>query len=315
MKNKYFIISLLAIAFASTFQARAQQDPQYTQYVYNTVAINPAYAGNRGVTSIVGLHRSQWVGLDGAPRTQSLSIHSPIGEGKVGLGLSVVNDALGPSQETYIGVDFSYTINTSDEGKLSFGLKGGGHILDVDFTRLTLFDSTDPRFSENIDNKFSPIIGAGLYYHTDRFYAGLSAPNLIQTEHFDDSNNTNGQSFVAEERINYYGILGYTFDVSDQVKFKPSTLVKLVNGAPLQVDLTANFLIREKLHLGAAYRWSAAFSALAGFQVSDSMLIGLAYDRESTDLGDTVFNDGSFEVFLRFELFNKYDRMLTPRFF
>ena len=315
MKNKYFIISLLAIAFASTFQAKAQQDPQYTQYVYNTVAINPAYAGNRGVTSIVGLHRSQWVGLDGAPRTQSLSIHSPIGEGKVGLGLSVVNDALGPSQETYIGVDFSYTINTSDEGKLSFGLKGGGHILDVDFTRLTLFDSTDPRFSENIDNKFSPIIGAGLYYHTDRFYAGLSAPNLIQTEHFDDSNNTNGQSFVAEERINYYGILGYTFDVSDQVKFKPSTLVKLVNGAPLQVDLTANFLIREKLHLGAAYRWSAAFSALAGFQVSDSMLIGLAYDRESTDLGDTVFNDGSFEVFLRFELFNKYDRMLTPRFF
>ena len=315
MKNKYFIISLLAIAFASTFQAKAQQDPQYTQYVYNTVAINPAYAGNRWVTSIVGLHRSQWVGLDGAPRTQSLSIHSPIGEGKVGLGLSVVNDALGPSQETYIGVDFSYTINTSDEGKLSFGLKGGGHILDVDFTRLTLFDSTDPRFSENIDNKFSPIIGAGLYYHTDRFYAGLSAPNLIQTEHFDDSNNSNGGSFVAEERINYYGILGYTFDVSDQVKFKPSTLVKLVNGAPLQVDLTANFLIREKLHLGAAYRWSAAFSALAGFQVSDSMLIGLAYDRESTDLGDTVFNDGSFEVFLRFELFNKYDRMLTPRFF
>ncbi len=315
MKNKYFILSLLAIAFASTFQVKAQQDPQYTQYMYNTVAINPAYAGNRGVTSIVGLHRSQWVGLDGAPRTQSLSIHSPIGEGKVGLGLSVVNDALGPAQETYIGVDFSYTINTSDEGRLSFGLKGGGHILDVDFTQLTLFDNTDPRFSQNIDNKFSPIIGAGLYYHTDRFYAGLSAPNLIQTEHFEDSNNTNGESFVAKERINYYGILGYTFDISDQVKFKPSTLVKLVSGAPLQVDLTANFLIREKLHLGAAYRWSAAFSGLVGFQVSDSMLIGLAYDRESTDLGNTVYNDGSFEVFLRFELFNKYDRILTPRFF
>lgn len=315
MKNKYFIISLLAIVFASTSQVKAQQDPQYTQYVYNTVAINPAYAGNRGVTSIVGLHRSQWVGLDGAPRTQSLSIHSPIGEGKVGLGLSLVNDALGPAQETYIGVDFSYTINTSDEGKLSFGLKGGGHLLDVDFTRLTLFDSTDPNFSQNIDNKFSPIIGAGLYYHTDRFYAGISAPNLIQTEHFEDSNNSNGGSFVAKERINYYGILGYTFDISDQVKFKPSTLVKAVSGAPLQVDLTANFLIREKFHLGAAYRWSAAFSGLVGFQASDSMLIGLAYDRESTDLGDTVFNDGSFEVFLRFELFNKYDRMLTPRFF
>lgn len=303
------------IAVLSVSESKAQQDPQYTQYMYNTVAINPAYAGNRGVTSIVGLHRSQWVGLDGAPRTQSLSVHSPVGEGKVGLGLSIVNDALGPAQETYIGADFSYTIDTGEEGRLSFGLKAGGHILDVDFTQLNIFDVTDPRFSQNIDNKFSPIVGTGIYYHTDNFYLGLSAPNLIQTQHFDESNNSNGASFIAEERINYYGIMGYTFDLSDRVKFKPSTLVKVVSGAPLQVDLTANFLLLEKLHLGAAYRWSAALSGLVGFQVSDSMLIGLAYDRESTDLGNTVYNDGSFEVFLRFELFNEYDRMLTPRFF
>jgi len=315
MKNHIVFISSCLLALLSVYQVNAQQDPQYSQYIYNTVAINPAYAGNRGVTSIVGLHRSQWVGLDGAPRTQSLSIHSPISESKVGLGLSIVNDALGPSQETYIGVDFSYTIDTSDKGKLSFGLKGGGHILDVDFTRLNLFDPTDPRFSQNIDNKISPVIGAGVYYHTDKFYAGLSAPNLIQTDHFNESNNSNGSSFVAEERINYYGIVGYAFDLSDQVKFKPSTLIKAVAGAPLQVDLTANFLFLEKLHLGAAYRWDAAFSGLAGFQVSDSMLIGLAYDRETTDLGNTTFNDGSFEVFLRFELFNEYDRLLTPRFF
>ena len=315
MKNIILTVAFLAILVLSTFTLTAQQDPQYTQYMYNTVAINPAYAGNRGVTSIVGLHRSQWVGLEGAPRTQSLSIHSPIGEGKVGLGLSIVNDALGPAQETYIGADFSYTINTSNSGKLSFGLKAGGHVLDVDFSKLSLFDVTDPRFSQNIDNKISPVIGAGLYYHTDRFYAGLSAPNLIQTEHFDESNNSNSASFIAEERIHYYGIMGYTFDINDQLKFKPSTLVKLVAGAPLQVDLTANFLVMEKLHLGAAYRWSAALSGLVGFQVSDSMLIGLAYDRESTDLGETVYNDGSFEVFLRFELFNEYDRMLTPRFF
>ncbi|ANH59792.1 PorP/SprF family type IX secretion system membrane protein [Dokdonia donghaensis] len=313
MKKVVSVFGFLLILALGTTSVSAQQDPQYTQYMYNTVAINPAYAGNRGVTSIVGLHRSQWVGLDGAPRTQSLSIHSPIGEGKVGLGLSIVNDALGPSQETYVGADFSYTINTSENGKLSFGLKAGGHILDVDFTKLTLFDVTDPRFSQNIDNKLSPIIGAGLYYHTENFYAGVSVPNLIETEHFDLSNNSS--SVIARERIHYYGIMGYTFDISDQLKFKPSTLVKMVAGAPLQVDLTANFLVMEKLHLGAAYRWSAALSGLVGFQVSDSMLIGLAYDRESTDLGDTFYNDGSFEVFLRFELFNEYDRMLTPRFF
>jgi type IX secretion system PorP/SprF family membrane protein len=309
------ILGLLIVAFiGGCFSAEAQQDPQYTQYMYNTVAINPAYAGNRGVTSIVGLHRSQWVGLDGAPRTQSLSVHSPIGESKVGLGLSIVNDALGPADETYIGVDFSYTINTSDKGKLSFGLKGGGHILDVDYTKLNLFNPSDASFAQNIDNKFSPVIGAGLYYHTDNLYVGLSAPNLLQTDHFESSVNT-AESFIAEERIHYYGIIGYTFDLSENLKFKPSTLLKAVAGAPLQVDLSANVLMYKKLHAGLAYRWSAALSAMVGFQVSDSMLIGLAYDRESTDLGDVSYNDGSFEVFLRFELFKEYDRMLTPRFF
>jgi len=184
MKNLTFIVLLFLVA--NTFTVFAQQDPQYTQYVYNPVVINPAYAGNRGVASITGLHRSQWVGLDGAPRTQSLSIHSPIAESKVGLGLSIVNDALGPQLETYIGVDFSYTIETSDFGRLSFGLKGGGHFLDVDFTQLNLLDPSDINFAQNIDNKFSPVIGVGLYYHTENFYAGLSVPNLIETNHFDE---------------------------------------------------------------------------------------------------------------------------------
>ncbi|WP_458309088.1 PorP/SprF family type IX secretion system membrane protein [Croceiramulus getboli] len=295
--------------------AVAQQDAQYTQYMYNTVAINPAYAGNRGVLSIVGLHRSQWVGLEGAPRTQSLSVHSPIGLSNMGLGLSIVNDALGPAQETYVNVDFSYTVNTSAEGRLSFGVKAGGHILDVDFSRLNIFNPGDPRFQNNIDNKFSPNIGAGAYYHTDRFYLGVSVPNLLTTEHFDESLNSNSTSFVAEERLHYYGIAGYTFDLSSDVKFKPSTMVKLVAGAPLQVDVSANFLLYQKLTLGAAYRWSAALSGMVGFQVSDGLMIGFAYDRETTELGETIYNDGSYEVFLRFELFREYDRMLTPRFF
>ncbi|TVZ51639.1 type IX secretion system membrane protein PorP/SprF [Dokdonia sp. Hel_I_53] len=312
-------LQLFLVAILTTMivmDSQAQQDPQYTQYMYNTVAINPAYAGNRGVTSIVGLHRSQWVGLDGAPRTQSLSVHSPVGDGKVGLGLSIVNDALGPGQETYFGADFSYTVNTSNRGRLSFGLKAGGHILDVDLTKLNIEDQSDTRFSQNIDNKFSPVIGAGIYYHADKFYAGISVPNLVETEHFDRSTTDNSaSSFVEQERIHYYGIIGYAFDLTDQLKFKPSALFKAVVGTPLQVDATANFLLLEKLHMGIAYRWDAAWSGLVGFQVSDSMLIGLTYDRESTDLGNTVYNDGSFEIFLRFELFNEYDRMLTPRFF
>ena len=291
----------------------AQQDAQYTQYMYNTISVNPAYAGSRGMFSIAALHRSQWVGLDGAPTTQTLNFHTPVSE-HVGLGLSVVNDEIGngTNQDTYIDAAFSYTVNTSEEGKLSFGLKAGGHLFNVDFTKLRNYgaESNLP----NIDNKFSPNFGAGIYYHTDQFYAGLSVPNFLQTEHF-DSSDTSSSSLIAQERMNLYLITGYVFDLNGNVKFKPAALIKAVRGAPLQVDLSANFLFNDKFSLGAAYRWDAALSALFGFQLNDQFMIGLAYDKETTDLGATTFNDGSFEIMLRYEFLNKYKRVITPRFF
>ncbi len=320
MKKTYIILSTVAL-FSFMFQNRgyAQQDAQFTQYMFNTISVNPAYAGSRGVMSIIGLHRSQWVGLDGAPRTQTLSLNTPLGgNNRVGLGISIINDEIGPTDETYFDIDFSYTIPTSDEGRLSFGLKAGGHLLNVDFQRLSQFDIDDPSFENNIDNKFSPNVGVGIYYHTQKFYLGFSAPNLLETDHFDEAatvGSNDSSTFIAEERINYYLISGYVFDLSDNVKFKPALLGKLVFGAPLQVDVSANFLLYERLTLGAAYRWSAAFSAMAGFQISDSLMIGFGYDKETTELGRTQFNDGSYEVMLRFELFRKYNRMLTPRFF
>lgn len=312
----YYRLSYLILLLCSTM-SYGQQDAQYTQYMYNTVSVNPAYAGTRGVLSVVGLHRSQWVGLDGAPRTQTLAIHSPIGLGRVGLGGSVVHDEIGPSQESYFTADFSYTIPTSVEGKLSFGLKAGGRLLDVDFSKLSLDDNTDERFQNNIRNQFSPTVGIGFYYRTQKLYLGLSVPNLLETDHFDTTNANVGSSteFLAKERINYYLIGGYTFQLNDDVAFKPAILTKLVFGAPLQVDLSGNFLLYEKLTLGVAYRLSAAFSGLVGFQVSDSTFIGFAYDRETTELGNTKFNDGSFELTMRFEMFKKYNRLLTPRFF
>lgn len=318
MKKKY---TLLVLAFLSLmyYKGNAQQDAQYTQYMYNTISVNPAYAGSRGVMSIMGLHRSQWVGLPGAPRTQTLTLNTPLGENnKVGLGISIVNDEIGPTDETYFSVDFSYTIPTSEEGKLSFGLKAGGHLLNIDLQSLSQFNENDALFETNVDNKFSPQVGIGVYYHTDRWYMGLSAPNLLETDHFSESSTSSDSdaiSFLAEERINYYLIGGYVFNISDNLKFKPAVLGKLVFGAPLQVDASANFLLYERLTLGLAYRWSAAVSAMAGFQISDSMMVGFAYDRETTELGNTNFNDGSYEVMLRFELFRKYNRMLTPRFF
>lgn len=307
MKKK--ILSIVFV-FVTVF-CFAQQDAQYTQYMYNTISINPAYAGSRGVASITGLHRSQWVGLEGAPVTQTLNIHSPIGLYKnMGLGLSIVNDQIGPTQETYFDIDFSYTINTSETAKLSFGLKAGGHLLNVDFNELNQKYSDDPLTQANIDNRFSPNIGAGIYFHTDKFYVGLSAPNLLETKHFDESSLSE-----VQEDIHYYFITGYVFDLNPSIKFKPALLTKAVFGAPLQVDLSANFLIQEKFILGAAYRWDAAVSGLAGFQISRALMVGLAYDREITELGNAVFNNGSFEVLLRFELFSSADRIITPRFF
>ncbi|WP_396633953.1 type IX secretion system membrane protein PorP/SprF [Maribacter sp. R86514] len=309
--NKYFLAIIITVT--GLFMGHAQQDAQYTQYMYNTISVNPAYAGSRGVLSIAALHRSQWVGLDGAPTTQTLNFHTPVSE-HVGLGLSVVNDEIGngTNQDTYIDAAFSYTVNTSEEGKLSFGLKAGGHLFNVDFTKLRNYgaESNLP----NIDNKFSPNFGAGIYYHTDQFYAGLSVPNFLQTEHF-DSSDSNSSSLIAQERMNLYLITGYVFDLNPNVKFKPAALVKAVKGAPLQVDLSANFLFNDKFSLGAAYRWDAAISALFGFQMTDQLMLGLAYDKETTDLGATRFNDGSFEIMLRYEFLNKYKRVITPRFF
>ncbi len=318
MKKTYSLLTTILLSFV-LYQTHAQQDAQYTQYMYNTISVNPAYAGNRGVFSIMGLHRSQWVGLEGAPRTQTLTLNTPVGDKeRVGLGLSVVNDEIGPTSETYFSIDFSYTIPTSDEGRLSFGIKGGGHLLNIDFQQLTQFSSNDNLFENNIENKFTPQMGVGVYYHTDRFYFGLSAPNLLETNHFDKnttSSDSNANSFLAEERINYYFITGHVFNLGYDVKFKPALLTKLVFGTPLQIDVSANFLIYEKLTLGVAYRWSAAVTAQVGFQISDALMIGFAYDKETTALGGTQFNDGSYEVMLRFELFKKYSRMLTPRFF
>lgn len=319
MKKSY--LAIITLILLGSLSGRAQQDPQYTQYMYNTQVVNPAYAGNREALSIALLGRTQWVGFDGAPTTGTFTINSPIGVlENMGLGLSIVSEKIGPSNESNIDIDYSYSIQTSAEGKLSFGLKAGIDLLNVDFNKLHLNpDTPDPEFQFNIDNRLQPQVGAGIYYNTEKFYAGLSVPNFLTTKHFDKSttqdilNNGFTGDVTAAERLHYFLIAGYVFELSDNLKFKPATLLKVVSGSPLQADLSANFLLYEKLTLGAAYRWSAAVSGLAGFQVSDQIFIGFAYDYQSTDIEN--FSNGSYEAIVRFELFKKPERVLTPRFF
>lgn len=306
-------IKLLSVLLLLSGSIYAQQDAQFTQYMYNTININPAYAGSRESMNVFILHRTQWVGLDGAPVTNTASVNTPISGSNVGLGVSIVNDKIGPSDETNVALDFSYSINTSDRYKLSFGLKATANLLNIDFNKLNQYDSGDNIFSSNVDNKFSPNIGVGMYYHSDNTYFGISAPNLLETKHFDRYAGNGSNTHIATERIHYYLIAGHVFDLSANVKFKPSILTKVVQGAPLQVDLSSNFLINEKFVAGVAYRWSAALSAMVGFQASDSWFIGYGYDLETTRLAN--YNSGSHEIFLRYELFNKYDRIISPRFF
>lgn len=306
-----YLFALSAIAFLSMGgTVFAQQDAQYTQYMYNTVSVNPGYAGSRGNMSVAALHRSQWIGLDGAPTTQTLNLHSPIGYRGVGLGVSIVNDKIGPTSETYFDIDFSYTIYTSTEGRLSFGLKGSGHLLDIRFSELNQI-APDTSLEQDVDNRFSPNFGAGIYYHTNKFYAGLSVPRILETVHFKDG----PAPSTAKEQMNFYFITGYVWDLNPNLKFKPTLLSKLVQGAPLQVDLSANFMLSEKFILGAAYRWDAAFSGMFGFNISNKFLIGMAYDREVTELGRAVFNDGSFEVILRYDFISTKGNLKSPRFF
>ncbi|MEM9001582.1 MAG: type IX secretion system membrane protein PorP/SprF [Bacteroidota bacterium] len=313
-KSILFPIFLIVVTIQGTF---AQQDAQYTQYMFNTLSVNPAYAGSRGQLTFAGLYRSQWVGLDGAPETFTLNLHSPIRNSRVGYGISIVNDNIGDGvvQETYIDAVVSYTIDVSLDAKLSFGLKAGGNFLSLDFDGLRNFDAEVVE-EDNIDNDFSPNFGLGIYYHTDKFYAGISAPNVLETEYFDnEENDSNSVNFLSSERINFYLITGYVFDLNSDLKFKPALLTKAVGGAPLQVDISASFLFNDRFSFGAAYRWDAAVSGLAGFQITDQIMLGLAYDRETTDLGGTQFNDGSFEVFLRLELVKAFRRTISPRFF
>ena len=262
MIKKHFLIPLLFIGVISQ-GIWAQQDAQYTQYMFNTLSVNPAYAGSRGQLSFAGLYRSQWVGLDGAPETFTLNLHSPIRNSRLGYGVSIVNDNIGDGvvQETYLDAVVSYTLELARDAKLSFGLKTGGNMISLDFNGLRNFDQEVVQ-QNNIDNQFNINFGLGMYYHTDRFYAGISAPNILETEYFDNDNSDDSVNFLSAERINFYLITGYVFDLGADLKFKPALLTKAVGGAPLQVDMSANFLFADKFSFGAAYRWDAAVSAL-----------------------------------------------------
>ena len=285
----------------------AQQESQYTQYMYNTMLFNPGYTGSREVGSLFGTFRTQWVGIKGAPTSGSVSYHQPMQSLRnVGLGGSVFRESIGPQSQTELAVDVSYTINF-EKSKLSFGLQGSGSLFQIDYDELNKQDGSDVSLTGK-ESLFSPNLGAGVYWYTNKYYLGFSVPNMLETSHY-----KNNSVSVLKNSQHLYLIGGYVFDLSDNVKFKPAVLSKVAFGAPLQVDASLNFMFNEKFVLGAAYRWSAAVSVMAGFQINDRWFAGYGYDYETTEL--SKYNSGSHEIFLRYELVKTYKKIVSPRFF
>ena len=293
--------------------SKAQQDPMYTHYMYNTLSVNPAYAGSRDALTITGITRHQWVGLEGAPTTQTITTHTPILSEKLGAGLSFVSDRIGPISTAIFSADLSYQVKVSEKANLSFGLKGGFSYRQGNLSNLQTTDALDPSFENNIQSDFLPNFGFGMYYSTERYYAGVSVPKLLQ------NNFSTGQAVVsssdpAAEKRHYFLIGGAIFPISSALLFKPTTLVKVVENAPLEVDFTANFLIFEKVWLGAMYRSRDAVGALLGYQFTEQLKFGYSLDCATTRLIST--QSGTHEVMLTYDfLFKTQGKIKSPRYF
>ncbi len=305
--KKLFLVTLGIIAFSADLQA--QQDPHYTQYMYNMSVMNPAYAGSKENLSMGLLYRKQWVEIEDAPTTGTFFGHAPVGK-NVGMGLSVISDKIGPVEENNIYADFSYTLNLGGEHKLAFGLKTGLTLHKVglyDEVYPTLPDEFDPAFSENTSNSYFNI-GSGLFYYTNKYYLGFSIPNLMKSKHLD----FNGREFGSE--VSHYFVTGgYVFDINDNVKFKPFFMMKSAFEAPTSLDLSANFLFNEKFEIGGTYRLEDSFGAMVNYAITPNIKLGYAYDHIVSDLNVTT--PSSHEIILLFDLNFPKKVSSSPRFF
>ncbi len=292
-------------------ETKAQQEPLYTQYMFNTVSVNPAYAGTRNAMNILALSRLQWAGLEGAPRTNSLTMHTPINNYKMGVGFSIVSDKIGPVNNFYFNFNYAYRVNLTEKMVLSMGIKGGIYNYKAGLDDLNVGSGTDASFNGNVEQKWQPNAGAGLYLYSDKWYAGFSIPKLIQT---DLSGNQTTASNLSSLKRHYFLMAGYVFDINQDFKFKPSFINKVVEGAPPSTDVTAQVLYLNKYWLGATYRFGDALAFLANIQLNRQLMVGYSYDFSVSSLNH--YNNGSHEIIISYDFdgFLK-KKVISPRFF
>ncbi len=305
------IIIALVFFVSSCLQVNAQQEPMYTQYMFNMMAVNPGYAGSRGILSATALYRRQWAGMDGAPETGSIAFDMATRNEKVGLGIQAYHDKIGITNTSGFYATYAYRIRFRNSGTLAVGLQGGFSNYKADLTKVDLIEGGDPAFAQNI-NAILPAFGSGIYYNTDRFYAGFSIPNLVQSKLRKDQLYYE-TDVLAKKYMHFFFVAGYVFDLGESFKLKPSTLVKAVKGAPVQVDINANLWIKDLVSFGASYRTGDAVAGMFEVQVTNQLRIGYAYDHSITNL--VKYNQGTHEVMLRYEFGWEKGKILSPRYF
>lgn len=313
MKKIIKLTLLLAAIFMAT-TIWAQQVPMYTHYMYNTLVINPAYAGSRDALTITALNRSQWIGVSEAPTTQTITLHTPLRNQHIGLGIAAMKDKIGPISNTSLVGDFAFRMQLSKKAKLALGLSVGVNIFQANLTSLTTDQQNDPAFQNNINNAVLPNVGFGMYYSRERFYVGISVPNLMQNSYSIDKR-ANASSLAGSDQRHYFFIAGKVFNLGDNLAFKPTTLIKVTEAAPAQIDFTASFIIAQKLLLGAMFRSGDAAGALIGLNITEQLHIGYSYDW-SYAFSTANYNQGSHEIMLRYDfIFYDKKQIHNPRYF
>jgi type IX secretion system PorP/SprF family membrane protein len=310
-KNKYIVLYLLGffMSIGGILSVKGQQDAQFSQYMFNTMAFNPGYAGSADLLNASILYRAQWVGFEGAPQTQTLTANTALKNKSLAVGGSLYNDIIGPEQRFGFYGTFAYRI-LFRKSKLSFGVNAGFDIFQGKFSQLDLIDQNDQAFINDVHGKFMPNVGFGIYYFSKKYYVGLSTPKLIQNTIYEavDGTPTNGKQLIT-----FYFTAGYVFNINRDVKFKPAVLFKFTKNAPAQLDVNLNFLFIEKFWAGVMYRYNSAWGILLQYQINDQLRFGYSLDLSTYEL--QIYNNGTHEFMLSYDFGYNRTKIRSPRYF
>ncbi len=302
-----FILSLIGTV------VNAQQDAMFTQYMYNTMSVNPAYAGSKNILTTTALHRSQWIGFEGSPQTQTITIDAPFYEENIGIGASIINDKIGPVNSSSINFDFSYRIRITKKSKLAFGLKGGVNLLNIKLSELWVHDKNENIFQQNIDTRIMPNFGFGLFYYTQKFYIGCSVPKLLKNKFSVKELASSMQN--SKQTKHFFIISGATFQINDDIKIKPSTIIKITANAPIQMDISPVIMYKDYVWGGLMYRTGDALGLLFGLNITKQFASGYSFDWSLVNK-TAIYNAGTHELMLQYYyLLKPKPKVMSPRHF